>query len=87
MEKITKEEFYKTAKKSRRIKTVLMEEIDKLELDEGFKITKKEFEENYSTSPNGIYVVLQHFRQDRSNKKFTTHTLRDKSGWYVLRIK
>ena len=82
MEKITKEQFYLTAKGSRgRPKNKLMIEIEKIELDEGLSVTLKELKENYPQSTNAnIHIVLQTFRKDRSEKKFTTHTLKPLSG-------
>jgi len=90
MEKITKEQFEKLAnkQKSRIMENYILREIDKLKINEGLKITTEDFKKYF---PNTITtlppLVLQSFRKDRTEKKMTTHTLQDKSGWYVLRIK
>jgi len=86
MEKINKEEFYKTAIKARTRSledTPILKELNKLEINEGVKLLKDEWNKT-TTFPS---YVQQSFRSCRSEKKFTSHVLKDGTGWLVLRIK
>ena len=88
MEKITKEQFYETSnKKGLGKKNEILLEVDNLEIDEGIKIPTEKWFEYYSLGSVPSAVIGQTFRESRTDKKFTTHILKDNSGWLVLRIK